>query len=137
MRRAHTYFEVERPRIEIIPMIDIMMFLLVFFIIVTLKMISGTGIQLDLPGATTTQQLPPSKVTVGVRRDGGLYVDGRQMAADELQALLERDRKAGQVEVVIAGDKEVSLQTLLHVMDIARRAGISAVGIAAKSEGGA
>jgi biopolymer transport protein ExbD len=136
MRRGHSYFEVERPRIEIIPMIDIMMFLLVFFIVITLRMISGAGIQLDLPGSATTQDLPPSKVTVGVKRDGALFVDGRQLSAEELQGILERDKKAGQVEVVIAGEKEVSLQTLLHVMDIARRAGITAVGIAAKSEGG-
>ena len=135
MRGKHSYFEAERPRIEIIPMIDIMMFLLVFFIIVTLRMISGAGIQLDLPGSATTQALKPTKVTVGVRKDGAFFVEGKQMAAAELQELLVQAKKSGQVDVVIAGEKDVPLQTLLHIMDIARAAGISSVGIAAKPEG--
>lgn len=134
MMRGRSYFEVERPRIEVIPMIDIMMFLLVFFIIITMRMISGSGIPLDLPTSQTTQELKPTQITIGVKKDGGMYVEGTQINASDLTAKLETAKKENKVDVVIAGDKEVSLQTLLDVMDIVRGVGISSVGIAATNE---
>src|SRR5438128_12021729 len=78
MMRGRSYFDTERARIEIIPMIDIMMFLLIFFIMITLKMIAGAGIKLELPGSSTAQSLDQSriKVTIGVDKDGNYAVDG-------------------------------------------------------------
>ena len=53
-RRARTgYYDAERPRVEVIPMIDIMMFLLVFFVVISLKMIAGTGVAMELPASAT------------------------------------------------------------------------------------
>ncbi len=48
------YFDADRPRVEVIPMIDIMMFLLVFFVVISLNMIAGTGVDMVLPGSKTT-----------------------------------------------------------------------------------
>ncbi len=134
MGRGRRYLEVDRPRIEIIPMIDIMMFLLVFFMIVTLKMIAGSGVRLELPGSRTAQDLPSVQVTIGVERNGTMYVEGKPTGAPELRARLDRARRSNRVEVVIAGDKGISLQTLIGVMDIIRSAGITTVGIATKAD---
>jgi biopolymer transport protein ExbD len=136
MARGRQYLEVDRARIEIIPMIDIMMFLLVFFMIVTLKMIAGSGIRLDLPGSATGQQLSSEPVTIGVQRDGTMYVDGKPTGAPELRAKLAQAKRSKRVEVVIAGDKAISLQTLIGVLDIVRSAGITAVGLATKTDAG-
>jgi biopolymer transport protein ExbD len=106
-RARSSYFEVARPRVEVIPMIDIMMFLLVFFVLIAVRMIAGTGIPLDLPGSKSTQELKASTVTIGVTKTG---------------------------DTVIDGDKDVSLQTLMKVMDTVRSAGITTVGLAAKAE---
>jgi biopolymer transport protein ExbD len=133
-QRGLSYFEVDKPRIEVIPMIDIMMFLLVFFIIITMRMISGTGIQLDLPSSQTTVELKPTQITIGVQKDHSLYVDGERLSDAELTAKLSAATKENKVDVVIAGDKEVSLQTLLDVMDIVRGVGINSVGIAATAK---
>ncbi len=136
MRRGgHTYFDVDKPRIEIIPMIDIMMFLLVFFIVITLRMIQGTGIQLDLPSSRTTQELKPTQITIGVQKDGTMYIDGQPYGAEALKTKLEEAKKSsGKLAVILAGDKELSYQNTLKVMDVARSAGISQVGLAAKAE---
>jgi biopolymer transport protein ExbD len=135
MRRGRSsYFEVDRPRVEVIPMIDIMMFLLVFFVLIAVRMIAGTGIPLDLPGSKSTQELKSSTITVGVTKTGETVVDGKTLAADELKARLAELKKDKPVDVVLAGDKEVSLQTLMKVMDTVRAAGITTVGIAAKAE---
>ena len=51
MRRRRDMLERGRPRLEIVPMIDIMMFLLVFFVMIVLRMIPNSGVTLSLPGA--------------------------------------------------------------------------------------
>ena len=61
------YFDAGKPRVEVIPMIDIMMFLLVFFVVISLKMIAGTGLDMELPGSATTQELKTS-IPVSVQR---------------------------------------------------------------------
>ena len=136
MRRGgQTYFDVDKARIEIIPMIDIMMFLLVFFIVITLRMIQGTGIQLDLPSSRTTQELKPTQITIGVQKDGTMYIDGQPYGAEALKTKLEEAKKSSdKLAVILAGDKELSYQNTLKVMDVARSAGISQVGLAAKAE---
>jgi len=134
-RRARGgYFDANRPRVEVIPMIDIMMFLLVFFVVISLNMIAGAGVQMEIPGSKTTQQLKVSTITVGVTKDGKVVVAGKQVNPDELKARLNVLKKDGPVDVVLAGDKDVPLQILLGVMDTIRGSGISSVGIAAIAE---
>jgi biopolymer transport protein ExbD len=128
------YFDANRPRVEVIPMIDIMMFLLVFFVVISLNMIAGAGVQMEIPGSKTTQQLKASTITVGVTKDGKVVVAGKPVNPDELKARLNALKKDGPVDVVLAGDKDVPLQMLLGVMDTIRGSGISSVGIAAIAE---
>jgi len=128
------YFDANRPRVEVIPMIDIMMFLLVFFVVISLNMIAGSGVQMEIPGSKTTQQLKVSTITVGVTKDGKVVVAGKQVNPDELKTRLNALKKDGPVDVVLAGDKDVPLQMLLGVMDTIRGSGISSVGIAAIAE---
>jgi biopolymer transport protein ExbD len=135
MRRTRPgYFEAHGPRVEVIPMIDIMMFLLVFFVVISLKMIAGTGVAMELPGSATTQEIKSSTITIGVTKTGETVVDGKTLAADALRSRLVELKQDKPVEVVLAGDKEVSLQALLKVMDVVRGAGINTVGIAAQAQ---
>jgi biopolymer transport protein ExbD len=133
-RVRSNYFEADRPRVEVIPMIDIMMFLLVFFVVISLNMIAGSGIPLEIPGSKTTQQIKKSTITVGVTKTGDTVVEGRKVNSEELRARLLALKREGPVDVVLAGDRDASLQILLGVMDSIRGAGISSVGIAAKAE---
>ncbi|MCW5624588.1 MAG: biopolymer transporter ExbD [Burkholderiales bacterium] len=132
--RTDRYFETDKARIEVIPMIDIMMFLLVFFIMITIDTIAGSGIALDLPGSTTTQQLKDTQITIGVQKDGAMFVQGKSLTPEEMTARLKAEQAKGKVDVVIAGDREVPLQKLLDVMDLVRAEGISSVGIAASKQ---
>jgi biopolymer transport protein ExbD len=133
-RDRPSYFDSHRPRVEVIPMIDIMMFLLVFFVVITLKMIAGTGVEMNLPRSSTTQEMKSSTITIGVTKAGDTVVDGKSLTPDALKDRLVALKKDKPVEVVLAGDKDVSLQILLKVMDSVRAAGITTVGIAAKAE---
>jgi biopolymer transport protein ExbD len=135
MRRMRSsYFDSDRPRVEVIPMIDIMMFLLVFFVVISVRMIAGTGIDMDLPGSATTRDLKSSTITIGVSKTGDIVVDGKTVSPDALKDRLLALKRDKPVDVVLAGDKDVPLQVLLSVMDSVRGAGITQVGIAAKAE---
>ena len=105
--RSHYLGGEEKARIEIIPMIDIMMFLLVFFMLATLKMIQGAGIKLDLPQSSTAEQLQQTvKVSIGVTKNDELYLDAKQVTPTELTARLEGlVHDAKKVDVAIAGDE--------------------------------
>ncbi len=128
------YFDALRPRVEVIPMIDIMMFLLVFFVVISLQMIAGTGVDMELPGSKTTKKIKSATVTVGVTRDSKIVIDGNTISQDALTEKLVELKKDQKISVIIAGDKDVALQTLIRVMDSVRGAGINSVGIAATAE---
>ncbi|UCD67488.1 MAG: biopolymer transporter ExbD [Betaproteobacteria bacterium] len=128
------YFDSERPRVEVIPMIDIMMFLLVFFVVISLNMIAGTGVEMVLPGSKTTKEIKSATVTVGVTKDNKIVIDGETISQDALTNKLTELKKNQKISVIIAGDKDVALQTLINVMDGVRGAGINSVGIAATAE---
>jgi biopolymer transport protein ExbD len=136
MEKERAFFAGKRPRIEIIPMIDIMMFLLVFFIMITLKMIASSTLKIDLPGATTVDNLPETRVLIGVQNDGLAAIDGVKMSRSDIQIVLKRLKEGGRpVEVVIAGDKDVSMELLVDAMKMVQAEGISSVGIVARSGG--
>jgi biopolymer transport protein ExbD len=126
------YFEARKARIEIIPMIDIMFFLLVFFIMITLHMIPSTGLRTQLPASSTTQELPPAKVTVSLADDGAISVDGRTMTTDQLTDMLKTRPDASHIAVTIVGSRQARIQQLVSVMDACRGAGVSQIAMAAQ-----
>ncbi|GAB2898520.1 biopolymer transporter ExbD [Paraburkholderia jirisanensis] len=130
--RSHYLGGEEKARIEIIPMIDIMMFLLVFFMLATLKMIQGAGIKLDLPQSSTAEQLQQTiKVSIGVTKADQLYLDAKEITPEALTAhLQELVHESKKVDVAIAGDEGTSYKNIVKVMDLVRAAGISSVALA-------
>ncbi|OYV35782.1 MAG: biopolymer transporter ExbD [Thiomonas sp. 20-64-5] len=130
------YFEAKKARIEIIPMIDIMFFLLVFFIMVTLHMIPDAGITSRLPTSSTAQSMPKPQITLAVDKTGAIHVDGKVLAPQQLTALLKSKPNTDELQVTIAGEEDVSLQQLLSVMDACRVAGVTKIGLAARQGGG-
>lgn len=130
------YFEAKKARIEIIPMIDVMLFLLVFFIIVTLQMIPDKGVNLQLPVSSQTDTLPHPKFTVNVMPDGTIKVKGQVMTTDQLTAMFAADGDPAKTELTIATDKTSQFQNFMTVIDAARKAGVTDIGIAAQPQSG-
>ncbi|MBU2857270.1 MAG: ExbD/TolR family protein [Acidithiobacillus ferrooxidans] len=126
------YFEARKGRIEIIPMIDIMLFLLVFFIMITLRMIPASGISTRLPTSSSAQVLPRTPLVVELRSDGSLHFRDKTVSLSQLEQQLARNDPA-HTQVILAGAKTVTLQQLVAVMDACRHAGISQMGIATRA----
>ncbi len=126
------YLQAKKGRIEIIPMIDIMLFLLIFFIMVTIHMIPDKGLPANMPGSSTAQTLPKPKVVLNLYADGHVEMENHPLSLTELEAYL-RAHDPEQTQVTIAADKTADIQALVKVMDACRSAGVSAIGLAAKN----
>ncbi|PKU26223.1 ExbD/TolR family protein [Telmatospirillum siberiense] len=127
------YLEQRKARIEIVPMIDIMFFLLVFFVMVVLRMIPSSGLATQLPHSSTAQQIPHPKVLVAVADDGGISVENQAISLSDLTARLAAGN-AAETAVTIASSKSVTVQQLMAVMDACRTAGVTQLGLAAQIE---
>jgi biopolymer transport protein ExbD len=126
------YFDARKGRIEIIPMIDIMLFLLVFFIMITLRMIPATGVSTHLPTSSNAQVLPKTPLVVELHSDGRLLFHDKAVTLTQLEQQLTQN-DANHPQVILAGAKNVTLQQLVSVMDACRHAGISQMGIATRA----
>jgi biopolymer transport protein ExbD len=125
------YFETRKARIEIIPMIDIMLFLLVFFAMLTLRMIPATGQVSKLPTSSTATTMPAPKLLVEIRNGGQFLVDGQVLTASQISAVV-RAREPAKLAVTIAGSDEATLQLVMTVIDAVRLGGATQVGLAAR-----
>jgi len=123
----------KKARIEIIPMIDTIFFLLVFFMISTLSMTQFKGMPVNLPKAASGQQAPAESAAVTIDKDGRLFLN--QQAIDKTalsEALRQQLAKNAEMLVVINADDGVQHGQVVEVMDIARGANVAKMAIAVK-----
>jgi biopolymer transport protein ExbD len=119
-----------KARIEIIPMIDTVFFLLVFFMMASLAMTVHGGIPVNLPKAAKAEAAR-APVSISVARDGVVYLEREAIEPAELTARLQaRSRTEPDVAVVIEADTEVLHGRVVDVMDAVRVAGIGKLAIA-------
>ena len=120
-----------RARIEIIPLIDIIFFLLATFVMVSLSMVKMQGIKVNLPTATTSvSQEDPGFVTVTITEHGEFFFNKQVMSLNQLVMQL-KDLKLTQpdVTVIINGDKQAFFGDAIGLLDEVRRMGIQKVTI--------
>src|SRR6204780_5263342 len=93
-------------RIEIIPLIDIMFFLLASFMLVSLSMVNLKSVKVNLPTATTaTPEAKKDFLDISVDKSGGIYLDKNPVANNELVASLTAARKANpDLRIFISAD---------------------------------
>ncbi len=127
----------KKARIEIIPMIDVIFFLLVFFMVATLSMAVYRGVPVDLPKAATGREAVPESAALTLTRDGRIYVNNRPAAPEEVPGLL-KDLLAQHPNllVVLNADEEVSHGRVVDLMDGARGAGAARLAIAVRPREG-
>jgi len=122
----------KKARIEIIPLIDIMFFLLASFMMVSLSMIKLQSIKVDLPTATARgRDVKPDIFNISVNKLGDAYVgDERKSLPDLYSILTNRVHSNTNLPVYITGDKDASHGAVITVLDVVRRAGIQKVAFA-------
>lgn len=116
-------------RIEIIPLIDIMFFLLASFMLVSLSMVRVKGVKVDLPGASTAESdIRRDPLTVTVDKRGALFLERDMVVPSELGPRLRALRSENPaMQLLIRGDVDARHGVILQVLDAARGAGISGI----------
>lgn len=124
-----------KARIEIIPMIDIIFFLLVFFMMATLSMTINRGLPVNLPKAATSQRDLRESVNISVTRDGEIFLNREPLTlqgiGQRVKASLEKEPE---LLVIINADDQALHGAIVAVMDEVRLAGVSRLAIAVRPE---
>lgn len=116
-------------RIEIIPLIDIMFFLLATFVMVSLSMVKNRGISVLLPQATSgSAEDRREYVSISLSEAGQLYLDKQELSQEQLiEALRKLKEQNAELKVFINGDQNARLGLAITVLDETRKLGISKV----------
>ena len=127
----------ERPEIIIIPMIDIMFFLLVFFMLSTLYMVNIKTVDVNMPKAANVETQMHVTYVVTMKKDGSLFLEDQPIAE---KTLLERAKaesaRNGKFSLVLRADQDVDYGMVYGLLDKFKGAGITRFGLAGESAGG-
>ncbi len=120
-----------KARIEIIPMIDTMFFLLVFFMLATLTMTAQSTLPVTLPQAAGVQDKNQSVMIMTVAKDGQLFCDGEQAGtpAEAARRLAQQSQGDQQISVVINADSGVEHGRVVELMAAIRQQGLARIAI--------
>ncbi len=114
------------PRIEMIPLIDVVFLLLVFFIYAMLSMVVHRGFKVELPQASTSELDRKEYVSITVDKDNRILLNREEIMLDNLSEALKTKAEKG-VKIFINGDKEADLGVVIGVLDTLRRDAIKEV----------
>jgi biopolymer transport protein ExbD len=126
----------KKGRIEIIPLIDIMFFLLASFMMVSLSQVHMKGMKVNLPtGQMGETQAKNEYISVSVDRDGHAFFDKTEMTYEALtQKLKQVHDENPEAKVFLRGDQDTVHFNIIRVLDILRSVGFYKVAFEIKSE---
>jgi biopolymer transport protein ExbD len=126
----------KKARIEIIPLIDIMFFLLASFMMVSLSQVHMKGVKVNLPsGVSGETQTKREYLSVSVDKDGHYFFDKDEIGDNELlNRLRMAHASAPDAKVFLRGDRDSAHLNVAHALDIIRSAGYYKVSFEIKSE---
>ncbi len=129
-------FQIERKaRIEMLPLIDIVFLLLVFFIYAMLSMAVHHGMPVSLPTSTVTEPEKNLILSVTVNQNNVIYIDKEQVDLENLTHILSSKAKGHKDPgVLLFADNALSYQDLFRVLDRIRMAGLNRISLQAEVE---
>ena len=127
--KLHSPLPEKKTRLEIIPLIDVMFFLLASFMMVSLTMTKQQTIKVDLPVASSAQSdLKPDMLNLAVDAKGDLYSNKTPVTLPQLEnELAARYAKDKNTPVYISGDANTRFADLVWLLDTVKRAGFTKV----------
>lgn len=128
--------EHQEARIEIVPLIDIMFFLLAAFMLVSLSMVNMKSVKVNLPTATAASaERQRDFLNISVDKSGLLFLDKKPVAQNELASALSGAHQTNaDLRVFISGDQDARHGDIIHALDIVRGAGIEKVAFEIKPQ---
>jgi biopolymer transport protein ExbD len=134
--KLRNYRETKQPDLNIIPMIDIMFFLLVFFMLSTMYMVEQKTIPVNLPQATSAAIDNKTNFTVTLKDDGSIYLEDQQTDIQTLLMQATKEQKNNpSFAIIIRADKDINYDKVVS-FDTLKKAGITRFGLATNGAGG-
>ena len=121
---------VEEPEVVVIPMIDVMMFLLFFFMVASLAMAVQNGLPVSLPKASTGKDQRSQTITITLQPNGNVFLNTAPTTLAKLGDGLKALGVTAKTLVTLNSDERVPYGTVAAVMDEARKAGVTNFGFA-------
>jgi biopolymer transport protein ExbD len=131
MASSHTDSDGEITGINVTPLVDIMLVLLIIFMVAT-NLDKPGEIGVDLPRASTASETQPSTLSVVIGKDGGLKLDGAVATLDAIEAAAHHSSPDAQA--VISADKGASYDRVVGVVDRVRKGGVHKLALSAEVE---
>ncbi|MGM0501901.1 MAG: ExbD/TolR family protein [Bacillota bacterium] len=111
--------------VKILPMIDVVFFLLVFFMLFTTFKVTPSGLEINLPQAKNVEQQQEDRtVKINITSQGEIYINSKLANKNELQENIASSiQKSEDTVFIIKADEKVKYQEVINVMDLVREAG--------------
>ncbi len=127
--------EKRKNRLDMLPLIDVVFLLLVFFIYAMLSMSVHKGVNVELPSSALAEKTEENIISVTIKKTGEIFVDKDEAPLEDLTNILkERTSGSKKAGVLIFGDKELMYQTLFDVIDQVKAAGIMRMSLQAEGK---
>lgn len=127
-----------KPRVEMLPLMDVVFLLLVFFIYSMMSMAVHRGMPLSLPSSRTAEREAASPLAITVKADGTIFVDKIPATLETLPEILRQRQEAAQggegVTLQVFAEDVLAYQDLYRVLDAAKAAGIQKISLQATQE---
>ena len=124
----------KKPRIEMIPLIDLMFLILVSFVYGVFFMSVHRGVPVALPFSSTAKIEKQLTLTLSIQSDGTLFLDKEPVPFENLgQTLKLRAAENKETGILLFADKNLPYQKLYSVLDLIRMAGLSQVSLQAEA----
>ncbi|MEK7393882.1 MAG: hypothetical protein RL173_3134 [Fibrobacterota bacterium] len=121
--------------INMTPLVDIMLVLLIIFILVT-QAVDSASVPVKLPKAANASTSPPTAVMVSLDASGAIRVDGRPSDRPALRQFLStRAKRDTSLQVVLAADERLAYAKVVQVLDDVRGAGVTRYALKVRSGG--
>ncbi len=114
---------------DLMPLIDVVFLLIIFFMLTTSFRTIFQGIKVDLPTTTTKQERIEQNIIITITKDNVLYLDKARVTTSKLVSLLKKKLGEKKGLVMINADKLVRHGKVVEIMDLAKQAGADRVGI--------
>lgn len=126
----------KKARIEMLPLIDIVFLLLVFFIYAMLSMTVHRGLRVVLPASATAKIEKQIVLSVTIRADGDIFLDKTRVALEELaHTLKQKAKEEKETGVLLFADASTTYQELFRILDQIRMAGLTKISLQAELDG--
>lgn len=124
-----------KPKLMIIPMIDIIFFLLVFFMMSMLSMVVQKSVPVNLPAAQTAKVDLQRKVPITVTADGSVFVDQKPMSLEQMVGYLKAEQVKGtELTILLRADTSAQYGKFVQVLDTLKQNKITKIAIATESK---